>query len=516
MKAPRSVVLITVDCFRADHAGFLGYARPTTPFLDSLAKESLVFSNAIVAGAPTYFSFPAVMASRYPLSLGRDVVGLAPGEPTIASTLNEAGHVTAAFLAANPYLSPRFGYHAGFRVFQDFLNKDFLTKDFLNKDSLDGVADPLLEDLSGDRNARAPSRWNQRLAKVSHALGPVGSLYDELYFQYCQRLGSAPALSLDQLRRFPAADVIVDHALDWLTTIAGQPFFLWLHFMDPHSPYYPRPEGLELIGQNSLDASRARYLNSYWNRGDLSGEHGASRLKRHRAEVIALYDAGIRWVDAQVGRLVSALQGLGLWESCVTALTADHGEEFLDHGGRYHPPSKVAEELVRVPLLLRAPGLTPAGTVAAPFSLLHLAPTLLDLAEVPIPSSFRGRSHSELLRTGKSYESDAVIECIAGCNNPFVKENRLQARVLAVRETRFKLVFDFNSATEQLYDLDADPGELRPLPLDAQKPVRKRLLDRAGQHLSDSLRLRDADYRLAARLRDLRLEWSSPTVRKSA
>ena len=497
MKSPRSLLLMTVDCFRADHAGFLGYRRSTTPFLDSLAKESLVFSNAIVAGAPTYFSFPAVMASRHPLSLGRDVFGLAPGEPTIASALHETGYATAAFLAANPYLSPRFGYDAGFNVFKDFLDTE---------------ASPLSGDSDGDKNARIPSRWNQGLAKVSHALGPVGSLYDALYFQYCQRLGSAPALSLDQLRRFPSADVIVDHARDWLTGVAGQPFFLWLHFMDPHAPYYPRQEALELMGQGSLDAWRARYLNSYWNRGDLVGP----QLRRHREDVVALYDAGIRWVDAQVARLVSTLRKLGLWENCVTAVTADHGEEFLDHGGRYHPPSRVAEELVRVPLLLRGPGLARAGTVAAPFGLLHLAPTLLDLVEVPIPGSFRGRSHSELLRTGQSWESAAVVECVAGCNNPFVTENRLQPRVLAIREARYKMVFDFGSATEQLYDLHADPGELRALPVDAERPVRKRTLDRARQHLSDSLRSRDADYRLAARLRNLRLEWSSPAARNSA
>jgi arylsulfatase A-like enzyme len=124
MQSPRSLLLITVDCFRADHAGFLGYRRSSTPFLDSLAKGSLVFSNAIVAGAPTYFSFPGVMASRHPLSLGRDVVGLAPGEPTITSALNETGYATAAFLAASPYLSPRFGYDAGFNVFKDFLDTD--------------------------------------------------------------------------------------------------------------------------------------------------------------------------------------------------------------------------------------------------------------------------------------------------------------------------------------------------------------------------------------------------------
>ena len=78
------------------------------------------------------------------------------------------------------------------------------------------------------------------------------------------------------------------------------------------------------------------------------------------------------------------------------------------------------------------------------------------------------------------------------------------------------MVFDFNSVTEQLFDLEADPGELRPLPPDAEKAVRKRLLDRARQHLMDSLRSRDADRRMAARLRDLRLEWSKlrrPEVR---
>ncbi len=70
MRARKSIVLVTVDCLRADHAGFMGYEHPTTPFLDSLAGESFVFPLAIVAGAPTYYSFPAILASRYPLALG--------------------------------------------------------------------------------------------------------------------------------------------------------------------------------------------------------------------------------------------------------------------------------------------------------------------------------------------------------------------------------------------------------------------------------------------------------------
>jgi arylsulfatase A-like enzyme len=496
MESPRSLLLITVDCFRADHAGFLGYSRATTPFLDELAKESLVFSNAIVAGAPTYFSFPAIMASRYPLGLGRDVVGLAPKEPTIASTLSESGYATAAFLAANPYLSPRFGYDGGFRVFKDFLDRE-------TSFSLSGA--------EAGENHRFASRWNQRLAKASHTLGPVGAIYDELYFQYCQRLGSSQAASFDQMRRFPSADVIVDRACDWLSGIAGQPFFLWLHLMDPHSPYYPKQEALDLMGEGSLDALGARYFNSYWNRGDIS----TTRLRPHRESIVSLYDAGIRWVDAQVARLVTTLQALELWQDCIMALTADHGEEFLDHGGRYHPPSRVAEELVRVPLLLHGPGLRQARTSAPPFSLLHLAPTLLDMVDIPIPSSFRGRSHAAVLKSGGTSESDAIIECVAGCTNPFLAENRLQRRVLAVRESRYKMVLDFQAPLEQLFDLEADSGEERPLPPDSEKPVRRRLLERAWQHLADSLSSRNEDHRMASRLRELRLEWTSAPVRAS-
>jgi arylsulfatase A-like enzyme len=489
MGIPRSLVLITVDCLRADHVGFLGYDRPTTPFLDSLAIESLTFPNAIVAGAPTYYSLPAIMASRYPLALGRDVIGLAPDEPTIASTLNQAGYATSAFLAGNPYLSRRFGYDAGFDTFRDFLDADI---------------GRLANSSDGAGKGSLRGHVNRGLAQLCHRLGPVGSLYDELYFQYCQRVAAPPAPSLDVLRRFPAADVVVDQAQAWLAGLAGRPFFMWIHFMDPHSPYYPPAKALERMGHDKPKASQARYLNSYWNRGDLT----ADRLKRHRDEVIALYDAGIRWVDEQVARLVESLRDFRAWDSCVLALTADHGEEFLEHGGRYHPPSKVTEELIRVPLLLRVPGVSRKEPAIAPFSLIDLAPTLLETVSVSVPGSFRGASRFQQLRRGENWEGTAVIESVSGCTNPYLADNRLGTRILAIREERHKLVLDFGSSREQLFDLEADPSELFSLPPDAEKPARRRLLERARQHIADSLQLRDPDQRLGARLRDLRLEWA--------
>ena len=492
---PRSLLLITVDCLRADHVGFLGYERPTTPFLDSLATESAVVSNAIVAGAPTYYSFPALMASRQPLALGRDVVGLAPDESTLATVLKEAGYTTAAFLAGNPYLSPRFGYDSGFDMFRDFLEAE---------------TSPATDAAAVATSKR--TQWNRALNAACRKISPLGALYDEVYFQYCQRIATPPAQPMNRLCRFPSADVIVDQARAWLASVGDAPFFLWLHFMDPHSPYYPPEQALEWMGHSKLSPSRARYLNSYWNRGDL----GADRLRHYLDEVMGLYDAGIRWVDAQVARLVETLRHFRQWNNCVMALTADHGEEFLDHGGRYHPPSKVNEELVRVPLLLHAPGMSTAQQAEAPFSLLHLAPTLLEAVNLPAPSDFRGVSHWEKIASGQSWAGTAIVECVTGCTNPFRAADRMGQRILAVREARYKLVFDLGSSTEELFDLDADPGERRPLPADVERPVRKRLLERARQHVAESLQSRDLNHRLGARLRDIQLEWANSADRISA
>ncbi len=487
----KSIVLVTVDCLRADHVGFMGYTRPTTPFLDFLAGESFVVPTAIVAGAPTYYSFPAILASRYPLALGRDVLGLGPDEPTLASVLKQAGYATASFGAANPYLSARCGYGHGFDTFRDFIEDE---------------PAPLADEKPNAPNGPGwASRVNRRLQKIRPAMGPLGMVYDELYFEYCQRVTPVPD-SLDALRRFPAADVIVDHACTWLASIGDAPFFLWLHLMDPHSPYYPKDAAVTLMGRGPVTPYQARYLNSYWNRSDLRPR----RFARHRDEIVALYDAGIRWVDVQMARLTETLRESKRWDDCIFALTADHGEELLDHGGRYHPPSRLMEELIHVPLLLRVPGSAKKDVPKSPFSMLHFAPTLLDAARVPVPSDFQGRSHWEQLQQGGTFDDVAISECVAGCTNPFRQENRMGPRVLSVRDSRYKLVLHFDPAAESLYDLEADPGERTPLAPAAQKPVRRRLLESAREHLRRSSAQRDSRARVQARLRELRLEWKKP------
>ena len=482
----KSILIVTVDSLRADHVGFMGYDRPTTPFLDGLADEGFVIPNAITAGVPTYYSVPAILGSRYPLALGRDILGIAPSEPTIASVLHDAGYATAAFAAGNPYLSKRFGYDQGFDTFHDFLKAD-------------GGAPA--ENKSELGNGLA-SRLNRSLQKIRPSMGFLGPIYDEIYFEYCQRVTPMPE-SLDSLRRFPAADVIVDHACDWLSSRREVPFFLWLHLMDPHSPYYPKEAAFSLLPQKPVSPQRSCYFNSYWNRGDLR----PARLERYRQEIVALYDAGVRWVDEQMKQLVEYLRQSNRWDNCIFALSADHGEEFLEHGRRYHAP-QLSEELIHVPLLLRMPGIAKREQNKSPFSLIHLAPTLLDAASVPAPKEFHGHSCLEQLRQGQGFDDVAISECVAGCTNPFRPENRMGPRILAIRESRYKLVLCFDPVTENLFDLEADPEEQTPLPTNAQKPVRRRLLEIAHRHLRRSIEQRDERLRLQARLLDIQLEWA--------
>jgi arylsulfatase A-like enzyme len=482
MAASKSVILITVDCLRADHCGFMGYPRPTTPFLDELARDNLVFPTAIVAGVPTYYSLTALLASRYPMSLGREVIGLAPEETNLASVFRQEGYATAFFGAGNPYLSARFGYDFGFDTFRNFL---------------DGEAAA----LSPNPSSPASSGWaggvNRVLERISHDIPGIDAIYDELYFQYCQRWQAPAAGSLDTLRRFPAADVIVDHACSWLASVIGNPFFLWLHFMDPHSPYYPTEKASGMLGQR-LTPSRARYVNAYWNRSDL----GSKRLRSYRDEVIALYDSGIRWVDAQIGRLLEQLRGLKLWESCILAFTADHGEEFLEHDRRYHAPG-LAEELIHVPLVLRIPGVRKKALPSHPISLLHLAPTLLAAAELTVPQEFRGESSWKHIQEGTAWSDPAISECIAGRTNPFLPEQRRNARLLSIREERYKLVMNFESGADFLFDLQSDPREQSPLPGAIGKPARGRLLEVARAHLQNCAARQISTAYLRARVREI-------------
>ncbi|MGH9515492.1 MAG: sulfatase-like hydrolase/transferase, partial [Terriglobales bacterium] len=276
--------------------------------------------------------------------------------------------------------------------------------------------------------------------------------------------------------------------------------------MDPHAPYYPKAEALQEIG-SEIDFAEARRLNSFWAREHLSSR----RLLKSRESVESLYDSGVLWVDRQIGRLASRLVELNLWDHCAFAVSADHGEEFLDHGGKFHPPVNVHEELIRVPLLMRVPGHPQGREVECPIGLIDLAPTLFDTLDIPMPGSFRGRSCWQKLKNNQGWNWPVITECAYGCTNPFRAETRLSSRLLSIRQGEYKLVMNFATGSDQLFELGSDPGEVSPLPAGMASDVRRQLLECAKKHITESLKSRHLDLRFAARVRELRAQWG-PTI----
>jgi choline-sulfatase len=244
-------------------------------------------------------------------------------------------------------------------------------------------------------------------------------------------------------RRSNAQTVAAD-VLDWLDARPhDRPFFLYVHTIDPHVPYMPPKEFLKLY-----DAEPYAGPVAFLGRSDLLEHIKVGHLaleQRDKDRLVALYDGEISYHDVHFAAIMAGLEKRGLADDTLVVLTADHGEEFWDHGSVGHGHS-VFDELLHVPLVVRLPGVTRRGaTVAADVGLVDVAPTILDaLGEVP-PESMAGHSFLPELRGDAA---DAPRATVSG----FMGGWRTVAR------GSFKLV---QSGVDHywLYNTALDPGE---------------------------------------------------------
>jgi arylsulfatase A-like enzyme len=175
-------------------------------------------------------------------------------------------------------------------------------------------------------------------------------------------------------------------ALRWLNERAAsgeERFFLWVHYFDPHAPYQP-PQGFEVSPTQPVDLSRKLLPPEV---------SDAQELRR----LIRAYRGEVRYADAQLGHLVERLRILALLESTVLVVTSDHGEGLGDHGLLEHG-ANLHEELVRVPLVVRAPGVAAGRRLRGPVQLEDLLPTALALLGVSVPEGLDGENLAPWLR----------------------------------------------------------------------------------------------------------------------
>ena len=258
------------------------------------------------------------------------------------------------------------------------------------------------------------------------------------------------------------ARAITDRALGWLAEPADRPLFLWVHYIDPHSPFESSPDR---VADNSMVHELGGGLTVYED-GRLVGERFAAVHEVRtgnlilgpgdRGRLAALYVAEVRYTDTHVGRLIDALQARAA--PPVLALAADHGEELWDHGGFGHSHDYYAE-VTRVPLVFAGPGVPAGRRVSGPVGLIDVGPTLLDLAGVG------GGPEGPETETGRSLVStwtdgDASFPLRFSENNLY----RLPAALAA--DGPWRLILRANGVAE-LYDAEADPRERRERSADA-------------------------------------------------
>jgi len=431
-----NALLITVDALRADRVGAAGTSPSLTPCIDALATEGLVFTRAYASGVPTYYSFPGIMASRHAIGAGATRMQIEPGDVTLAEHFRANGYRTAAFVSTNPYISRVARYDRGFDYFVDYLA--------LGAAAGRNEAAPRDDEPSPRLGATLPLAVRDRL----RPLRDLADAVRELYFS-------------GEYRPYVPATRLVNEALAWIAgQPKGEPHFVWMHLMDAHAPYFPQRGAASAVLRRSCSRLRQKRLNDTWNTNWHHPSVEEQRAKRAiRDEIVGLYDACVRGADAEIGRLARTLKERNAWSHVAWAVTSDHGEEFLDHGDVFHAPSKLTEELVRVPLVMGGPGSSPQS-ISKPVSLIGLAPTLAQLAGLSPAEAWNGAS---LVDGGPS--PSVLIESVDDiAANPFRLESPERRRLIAVVSGSWKLVWHQLTGNWSLYDLERDPTESSPVP----------------------------------------------------
>lgn len=232
------------------------------------------------------------------------------------------------------------------------------------------------------------------------------------------------------------------------------PFFLYAHYLDPHSPYDP-PGPFE-----RRFTRRENQVRKFVRRGDLGpvrsflreGGKPVELTEVEKRHAVALYDEDVLTVDDGIRRLVEGLAERGLLRNTLVVVLSDHGEEHFDHGGIYHC-STTYDELVRTPLVIVGPGVGP-GVVHSAVQNLDVLPTILEWVDLPLPSEpLEGTSRAALLRRPRRSSGGLASDQIGTL--AFSAQHVWRS----VTDGRFKLVLDLENRGARLFDLAADPGE---------------------------------------------------------
>ncbi len=390
-----NVILVIVDTMRADHLGCYGYGRGVSPTIDSLAAEGTLFASC---------------QAQSPWTL--------PSHASIWTGLTPVEHRTGLFGGS------LYGLDVALPTFATVLGENgYVTLGFVN------------------------------VGFLAHGFGFANG-FDHY--------------SVNTAGHGRAGET-VDEVLEWFTQNVGNPApkLLVIHLYDVHAPYEPpapfdtmfSPVGVEGGINWSSDTLRNLQVSmapDEWNRL-ISQDTLAASIMGERDHMVDMYDGEIAWVDSELGRLFAGLREMGVTDGALVMITADHGEEFVEHGFYGHGHSLFQEQL-HVPLIVSGPGIPRGAVEAAAVSQTDIMPTILLFAGITPP---QGVSGLDLLG---SLPADRRVFS----SNINTQNEQTMASVL--RGTS-KGILDFGSNTGMSFELSSDPLEQLPQPLDSATTV---------------------------------------------
>jgi len=458
-----NVVMIVTDQERFDILGCNGSAICQTPSLDALASRGVRFDHAFT---PTSLCSPArgsLLTGLFPHSHG--VLNNTHDDPAIATELDPSLVTSAKLLRAA-------GYRTG----------------YVGKWHLGRVLGPDRHDFDDDLSAA----YDVALAESDR---PLEDVHEAIVGRERMQIAGIDPRPLAETDTYKDTE----RAIGLLSEYAQNetPFMLRVDYEGPHHPYMP-PEPFASMYDPAAIPPWANFIDN-----DPAKPAAHSRLLRQRGvdgmswadwqPIISLYYGFMTFIDSEIGRLLAAIDELGLEKDTIVIHTTDHGDMTGSHGGHFNKGPIMYDELYRVPLIVSEPGSLQAGeTCSAMVSTLDLMPTIVDLAGVAVPEHLHGRSLVPLLAAPATDDGNRVSVFAEYHGEEW---GLYSQRMVRTRDA--KLVYSPHG-TDELYDLVADPHELNNI-IDTE--AAEELLNRLERLLIDWMQAtNDPLYRWASRI----------------